>query len=64
MTDNRKEFEEWCSTTYQSWAPAFTFTRKGDGYEDNELDSLWEGWLAHCEFIVQRDRVQCRGAKP
>ena len=48
MGDSRKEFEEWCCTIFHLWVN----TRDRDGYNNKEIDSMWNGWKAGRESIL------------
>ena len=54
MTDSRKEFEDWCCTTFQLWVN----TREGDGYDNKEIDSLWNGWQAGRQSVAKGKRTE------
>jgi len=54
MGDSRKEFEDWCCTTFQLWVN----TREGDGYDNKEIDSLWNGWQAGRQSVAKGKRTE------
>ena len=59
MTDSRKEFEEWCYINWNFWITV----RKGDGYENEDVNNMWRGWKGGRQSVAKGERTAFEQAK-